>query len=275
MKMRKKITLLVKAYPEKSKRHGSSICTAGITEDGEWIRIYPLDLEYYRNHKGILTKWNIIEGEIREASEKLNRKESHKISEHSIVLISEDLANISRKSKKQKGIIWQKRTNFLKPMLNTGMNQLKQLNNQDHTSIGFIKPRKFEFYFRKPLSEVKIVKGDRSQKKLFGGRKIEPDEIEKIFAYKFYCEDIECSCNKLKKPHDKICEDWELIESFRSWKKTYPDPKELQSKLLDKYSFKNHDLYFIVGTTSLFGTWVIIGLYYCPKSPKGNLESFF
>ena len=36
---------------------------------------------------------------------------------------------------------------------------------------------------------------------------------------------------------------------------------------------KKGDLYFIVGTTHLFETWVIIGLYYPPKDRKrkGNL----
>lgn len=36
----KEILVLVKAYPEPSKKYGSSVCTAGITKEGEWIRIY-------------------------------------------------------------------------------------------------------------------------------------------------------------------------------------------------------------------------------------------
>ena len=47
--MRKqKILVIVKTYPEKSKKHGSSICSAGLTEISEWIRIYPIRLNIFQ-----------------------------------------------------------------------------------------------------------------------------------------------------------------------------------------------------------------------------------
>ena len=45
---KKKILLVVKAYPESSKKHGSVVCTAGVTDDGELIRIYPIHFENFR-----------------------------------------------------------------------------------------------------------------------------------------------------------------------------------------------------------------------------------
>ncbi|MHA1997144.1 MAG: hypothetical protein ACTSU9_03435, partial [Promethearchaeota archaeon] len=71
--------------------------------------------------------------------------------------------------------------------------------------------------------------------------------------------------------HDMICEDFELLESFRQWRMKYKDFKELETKLIERYDDfmkKKRELYFIVGTTHLFGTWVIIGLYYPPKEKK-------
>ena len=44
---KKKILVTVKAYPEKSKRHGQVVCTIGITEEGEWIRLYPMPFESF------------------------------------------------------------------------------------------------------------------------------------------------------------------------------------------------------------------------------------
>ena len=35
----KTILVLVKAYPERSKFYGSSVCTAGITKDGKWLKM--------------------------------------------------------------------------------------------------------------------------------------------------------------------------------------------------------------------------------------------
>jgi len=37
-----RVLILVKSYPEISKTYAETVCTAGITEDGKWIRIYPL-----------------------------------------------------------------------------------------------------------------------------------------------------------------------------------------------------------------------------------------
>lgn len=38
---RKKILITVKAYPTLSETYGELVCTAGLREDGSWIRIYP------------------------------------------------------------------------------------------------------------------------------------------------------------------------------------------------------------------------------------------
>ena len=51
----KKVLVTVKTYPTLSSTYGELVCTAGITEDGSWIRIYPIPFrrlkEYYRFEK--------------------------------------------------------------------------------------------------------------------------------------------------------------------------------------------------------------------------------
>ncbi len=37
-----RILITVKTYPTLSKRHGETVCTAGIREDGSWVRLYPV-----------------------------------------------------------------------------------------------------------------------------------------------------------------------------------------------------------------------------------------
>jgi len=39
---KKKMLITVKAYPNPSAKHGESVCTAGLTEEG-FIRLHPLD----------------------------------------------------------------------------------------------------------------------------------------------------------------------------------------------------------------------------------------
>ncbi|MHA1681183.1 MAG: hypothetical protein ACTSUE_09255, partial [Promethearchaeota archaeon] len=124
---------------------------------------------------------------------------------------------------------------------------------------------------------IEVEKAKKLQFTLFGERIITPDKIPKKFAYKFYCQDENCNCNMNKRPHDMICEDFELLESFRQWRMKYKDFKELETKLIERYGDfmkKKRELYFIVGTTHLFGTWVIIGLYYPPKEKKQKENLF-
>jgi len=40
--MKIKVLITVKAYPAISKKYNETVCTAGITEDGNWIRVYPI-----------------------------------------------------------------------------------------------------------------------------------------------------------------------------------------------------------------------------------------
>lgn len=39
---KKRIYILVKTYPVISERHSELVCTAGVLEDGSWIRLYPM-----------------------------------------------------------------------------------------------------------------------------------------------------------------------------------------------------------------------------------------
>jgi len=53
---KKRITVITKAYPEQSKKYGSVACTADITEDAEWIRLYPADMKHFSGKDKILSE---------------------------------------------------------------------------------------------------------------------------------------------------------------------------------------------------------------------------
>lgn len=42
MFVRKRVYILVKTYPTISRKYAELVCTAGILEDGSWIRLYPI-----------------------------------------------------------------------------------------------------------------------------------------------------------------------------------------------------------------------------------------
>ena len=265
---KQKILVIVKAYPEKSTKYGSSICTAGLTEKLEWIRIYPIRLNIFQKNQKILRKRNWIEANIEKSNEKLNRKESYKVDERSIKLVDSALTKTNQKN------IWNERNKILLPLLKKSREELEILKLSENLSIGLIKPKSYEFYIWKPINEINVIENKISQLTLEGSKIRIPDEIGNFFAYKFKCDDPNC------KGHDTVCEDWEIREAFRSWRKKYKNPGLIKEKLIEKFQtfMESRDLYFIMGTTNPYNKWVIIGLYYPPKiNPKKrklNLDQF-
>ncbi len=82
---KKKILILVKTYPNPSKNYLETVCTAGVTESGEWIRLYPVSYRYLENDQQY-PKYSWIEVEAKKASDD-NRIESYKPRMESIKVI--------------------------------------------------------------------------------------------------------------------------------------------------------------------------------------------
>ena len=55
-----RILVTVKTYPTLSRKYGETVCTAGVREDGTWVRIYPVDFGEFTpvGHIGISDRWN-------------------------------------------------------------------------------------------------------------------------------------------------------------------------------------------------------------------------
>lgn len=39
---RERVLITVKTYPTLSRKYGETVCTAGVRDDGSWVRIYPV-----------------------------------------------------------------------------------------------------------------------------------------------------------------------------------------------------------------------------------------
>ena len=47
----KKILILVKTYPSLSKKYEELVCTAGMDENGDWFRLYPIPFRKLKDQK--------------------------------------------------------------------------------------------------------------------------------------------------------------------------------------------------------------------------------
>jgi len=83
---KERILITVKTYPTLSRKYGETVCTAGIREDGSWIRLYPVpfrrlgDKEQYK-------KFDWIECQVR-------RNTSDPRPESFRPLLTEELASV-------------------------------------------------------------------------------------------------------------------------------------------------------------------------------------
>ncbi len=252
----KRVLLTVKAYPEKSKKYGACVCTAGITDTGEFIRLYPIPFESFRGGKKI-PKYSWVTVQCEKASEYLDRKESFKVLYESLRVVSTISTGPNR--------TWSERNGLVLPHVSPSLEELELKSTKDNVSLGLINPRELtdmtiDTKHDVETSESEILK--EIQITLDGESRTDLESIEYNFRYHFLCQNPEC------KGHNIMCEDWEMIESWRKWKTRYPDRKTLEQKFKERYLdyLMTRNLHFFVGTHSKFNTWLIIGLYYPPKA---------
>ena len=245
---KEEVLVIVKAYPTPSKKYGETVCTAGITKEGKWIRLYPVQFRDLPNDKQY-KKFNWIEANVTPAQETLRRWESHRIDEETIKITG--FLEAGRK--------WPEREKYFIPMVSSSLEKLMTLRDSRKASLGAFKPKK--------VIDFRIEKGEGSwsekqlaaleQQTIFGQSKTTLEKIPYTFHYKFLCDDSSCN------GHDLTIIDWELIQSYRNFKKEYGDEEttlEMVKKKWFDYFFIERESYFVVGTDSRFNRFMIIGV---------------
>ncbi len=103
-KLTAKVLITVMTYPHPSRGYQELVCTAGVTESGEWIRLYPVDYRYREQHQQF-KKYQWIEVVLGpNGAGKDNRKESRRPDLDSIKLLGEPL-NTKNKWQDRRAII--------------------------------------------------------------------------------------------------------------------------------------------------------------------------
>jgi hypothetical protein len=254
-----KVLIVVRTYPVPEDEGVESSCTAGITEDGRWIRLFPVPYRFLEAEQQF-QKYQWIEVGVTKSSDA--RVESYRPIEESIRILTEPLSTDK---------CWIARKQFLSPLRAPSLCGLvRQRNESGQPTLGFFRPKIItellihETFPNWTDAQLAILRQDH----LF--RKAPIRELEKIpywFRYEFSCDDEDCN------GHTLMCADWEMGESYRSWKRLYGD--EWESKFRQRYEAEmihKNDTHFIVGTTKAHPhTWIIIGLFYPPRTAQGEM----
>lgn len=262
-----KILITVKTYPSISKKYDELVCTAGITEEGKWIRLYPVPfrkIPYVEQYK----KYEWIELDIVKNKSDFRPESFRPYSEDSSIKI---LGKIGTDHN------WQERKKFVLKNVYTNLSKLIAEAKQKNicTSLAIFKATEI-IDFTSSLEKERdwnITKLKKlRQLNLFDSEKNNFNVVRKL-PYKFHF--------KFKDEEGKIAnlmiEDWETGQLFWNCLDRYGDEKIACAKVREKYFedfVKTKDLHFFLGTTKLHhfrapNPFIIIGTFH----PKIELQS--
>ncbi len=268
MSEKRRVFITVKTYPTISKKYDELVCTAGILDDGSWVRIYPLPfrkLEYENRYK----KFQWLELPISKNTSD-SRPESYKIDDIDQVKALDII------EAKKGGWAERKRIILEKNELFTDLTALIERAKYNELSLAIFKPAKItDFIVEEVAREWSQDKLDTLHKKaqqlsLFQTEEEVKQEFSVVrklpykFSYRF--EDAKGRKSKM------MIEDWELgMLYWNCLEQCDGDEERAIEKVRQKYFdfFLTRDIYLFLGTTKQFHGWasnpfIIIGVFYPP-----------
>jgi hypothetical protein len=250
-----KVLITARTYPIPATKGIEVSCTGGITEDGQWIRLFPVPWRFLEDDKRF-RKYQWIAARVTKASD--FRRESFYLDPTSIQIISDPLPTDNG---------WQARKAIVEPLESPSLCWLESQRSQyQFPTLGFFKPREItRLVIESDRAEWTPSERAKLQQTTMFGR-MPANQLEKIpfkFSYKFRCDAAACG------GHTLMCSDWEMGQSYRKWAKSYPD---WRVPFLNKYEYEmieRFDTHFFVGTIHKHpNRWIVVGLFYPPRDTQ-------
>ena len=270
---KERILITVKTYPTLSRKYGETVCTAGVREDGSWVRIYPVpfrrldEAEQYR-------KFDWLECDlVRNRNDP--RPESHHPADMKQLLPVAHMDTVSN---------WRERRLLLlgKAMVYTRLQTLIEGAKANTLSLAVFKPARVNDFIweeedRKwDAGKLADMRNRASQGEMFvedAWRKtfqVIP-KLPYSFSYRFEDE--------AGKSSEMQILDWEIGALYwNCLSSCNGDEKAALAKVRQKYfdEFTQKDLHLFLGTTQGFhfqapNPWVIIGVFPIPHEHQQDL----
>jgi len=270
-----KVLITVTTYPLPSRSYDELVCTAGLREDGTWIRIYPVPLQFLRglrkDGKIESFKYNWIELELKKRTDDF-RPESHSPIDYNFSKI-ETLGKIGTDNN------WAERKKYCTANVYTNKTKLIEVSKAPtNISLATFKPTQFvSFNIETDEREWKNEwKELRKQGDLFDADKSPEIQILKLpykFSYTFLDDE--------GVPSSLMIEDWEIGALYwNCLRMAEGDENKALQKVREMYEtkfFKEKDIYLFLGTTKEWhmrrgrNPFVIIGVFYPKIVIQGSL----
>jgi hypothetical protein len=254
--------IAVRTYPSPSAKSVEVSCTAAVTNDGRWIRLFPVPYRLMEGEKRF-KKWDWIDVSVARAAGDA-RPESHNINVGSI--------EIGESVGPQDG--WRARRQILEPLRRPSMCDIQdERNRHSSPTLGFFRPLRIDRLHIDPCDPNWTPEqlARLTQSNLF--EKAPEQTLEKIpfeFRYEFHCGDVDCNGHKM------MCTDWEMGEAYRRWRMQYgenwegPFRNRFEKEMIEKF-----DTHFFVGTVHQHpGSWIIVGCSIRPNAKPIYLADY-
>ena len=204
-----RILIVARTYPTPSMRGVEVSCTAGVTHDGRWIRLFPVPYRFL-NPDQRFSKYNWIIAKVSRGSDQ--RLESRKLKIDSVTRVGEPVSSDNG---------WKARKELVFPLKSKSLCELtRQRDRHQYPTLGFFKPEKVKRLLLEPDNPnwTQAQLETLGQGLLFDRRM--PADLEKVpfrARYEFTCADAGCQ------GHTLMWTDWEMGEAWRRWKTRYGD----------------------------------------------------
>lgn len=243
--------VIIKAAPNFGRKHGETVCVAGIDFHGNWHRLYPVPFkDLAENQK--FGRWDVIEFSwVRPKDD--DRVESKRI-------FSQTLKVVGKVPQKE-------RHAFARRAL---VSDLESLSEKGQT-FALIRPERPLFSVTK-LSEAEIDKASvrrnfiRDQLDMFGKSQMEKEPPPYKFNYSFHFAG---------KDRNYSCIDWETEATFFRWRADYGEERAItEMKRVFGQEYPEKGVVFAMGThrvKKFSKTWLLSGILRVDNDQQLNL----
>ena len=269
---KERILITVKTYPTLSRKYGETVCTAGVREDGSWVRIYPVpfrrldEAEQYR-------KFDWLECDLVRSHTDPRPETRH----------AADIRQLVPVGHMETDGNWRERRQLLlgKGTVHTRLQALIEGAKANTLSLAVFKPATIkDFVWEEDTREwderkLAEMRNQSNQGELFAEEAWRKtfQVIPKLpfsFSYRFTDAD--------GRESEVQVLDWEAGALYWNCLRRHGDEPTALEKVRAKYldEFKRTDLHFFLGTTQQFhfvapNPWVIIGVFPIPHERQMDL----
>ena len=265
---RERVLVTVKAYPKPSNKYDELVCTAGITEDGSWVRIYPIPLQELE-----FSKFDWIELNLKNRSDDF-RPETYEPANQPQIEDLEVVDHIETGPDRN----WTARKEVCCQDTYYSLDQLIEDSKPPAlVSLATFKPDK--------IVDLKVEEGDREWKEEWKKQRRAPDlfdseedrrrELIRKLPYEFRYQ----FRDKEGKESEMKIIDWEIgALYFNCLERAEGDEEVAVEKVRDKYlgDFTDRDTHLFLGTTKQYhgvapNPFIVIGVFYPPEVKQGRM----